>query len=88
MDLSIETKVKANILEEGTIVLDARLFGEIIRKLPNDLIEINTLEDNSIEIICQNSRFNLIYMNPGEFPNPPIINENMIFSIGESKLKI
>ncbi len=53
MDLSIETKVKANILEEGTIVLDARLFGEIIRKLPNDLIEINTLEDNSIEIICQ-----------------------------------
>ena len=87
MDLSIETKVKANILEEGTIVLDARLFGEIIRKLPNDLIEINTLEDNSIEIICQNSRFNLIYMNPDEFPNPPIINENMIFSIGESKLK-
>ncbi len=87
MDLSIETKVKANILEEGTIVLDARLFGEIIRKLPNDLIEINTSEDNSIEIICQNSRFNLIYMNPDEFPNPPIINENMIFSIGESKLK-
>ncbi|ACA56965.1 DNA polymerase III subunit beta [Clostridium botulinum] len=87
MDLSIETKVKANILEEGTIVLDARLFGEIIRKLPNDLIEINTLEDNSIEIICQNSRFNLIYMNPDEFPNPPIINENMIFSIDENKLK-
>ncbi|MCR1934962.1 DNA polymerase III subunit beta [Clostridium tepidum] len=87
MDLSIETKVNANILEEGTIVLDAKLFGEIIRKLPNDLIEINTLEDNSIEIICQNSRFNLIYMNPDEFPNPPIINENMIFSIGENKLK-
>lgn len=87
MDLSIETKVEADIVEEGTIVLDAKLFGEIIRKLPNDTIEINTLENNSIEIICQKSRFTLIYMNPEEFPTPPIINENMIFSISEKKLK-
>lgn len=87
MDLSIETKVEATIEEEGTIVLDAKLFGEIIRKLPNDIIEINTLENNLIEIICQKSRFTLIYMNSDEFPNPPIINENMIFSITEKTLK-
>ena len=35
MDVSIETKVDADILEEGMIVIDARIFGEIIRKLPN-----------------------------------------------------
>ena len=32
IDLSIETKVKAAVLEEGSIVVDARLFGDIIRK--------------------------------------------------------
>ena len=34
MDVSIETKVKADVQEEGVIVIDARIFGEIIRKLP------------------------------------------------------
>ena len=35
IDLSIETKVKADILQEGSIVVDSKLFGELIKKLPN-----------------------------------------------------
>lgn len=87
IDLSIETKVKANILEEGKIVIDAKIFGEIIRKLPNDLVHINTIDGNSIEILCQKSRFTLIHMNAEDFPDLPNINENMIFSIPQRILK-
>jgi DNA polymerase-3 subunit beta len=87
IDLSIETKIKANILEEGNIVIDARIFGEIIRKLPNDVIHINTISNNSIEILCQKSRFTLIHMNPEDFPSLPNINENMIFSVSQKTLK-
>lgn len=87
IDLSIETKVKADISEEGSIVIDAKIFGEIIRKLPNDAVHINTIDNNSIEILCQKSRFTLIHMNAEDFPVIPSINENMIFSVSQKILK-
>ncbi|PRR80358.1 DNA polymerase III subunit beta [Clostridium liquoris] len=87
IDLSIETKIKADVSEEGSIVVDAKLFGEIIRKLPNDIIEISTGNDNTIEIICQKSRFSLVHMNPSDFPELTNINENSMFSIPEKILK-
>lgn len=87
IDLSIETKIKADILEEGSIVVDSKLFGELIKKLPAAEIQISTLENNSIEIICQKSNAVLKYMNSDEFPKLPKINENMIFSIPQKMLK-
>ncbi|MBM7872162.1 DNA polymerase-3 subunit beta [Clostridium pascui] len=87
IDLSIETKIKADIIEEGDIVVDSKIFGEIIRKLPNDIIEITTKDNNSIEIICQKSKFTLIHMNAKDFPELPTINENTIFQIPQSILK-
>lgn len=87
LDLSIETIVKAEVFEEGTVVIDAHLIGEIIRKLPNSTVEINTLDNNNVEIICQKSRFTLLHMNSEDFPKTPDINENMIFSIPQNTLK-
>ncbi|CAB1255601.1 DNA polymerase III subunit beta [Clostridium sp. MT-14] len=87
IDLSIETKINADVEEEGTIVIDSRLFGEIIRKLPDDNISISTIENNSVEILCQKSKFTLIYMNAEDFPEIPNIKENMIFSIPQKILK-
>ncbi len=57
IDLSIETKIDANVIEEGKIVVDSKIFGEIIRKLPNDQIEIESTENNSIKITCKKSAF-------------------------------
>ena len=87
LDLSIEKKIKSDVLEQGTVVIDAKLLGEIIRKLPNDTVEIKTLDNNSVQICCQKSKFTLIHMNADEFPELPKINENMIFSIPQKKLK-
>ncbi|MEA4826721.1 MAG: DNA polymerase III subunit beta [Clostridium sp.] len=87
IDLSIETKISADVEEEGSIVVDSKIFGEIIRKLPNSDVEIKTVENNSIEIVCEKSKFNLIHMDPEEFPSLPKINENIIFSISQKILK-
>lgn len=86
-DLSVETKFNCFVEENGKIVVDSKLFGEIIRKLPNDEVEINTIGNNTIEINCQKSAFNLIHMNADDYPALPKINENMIFSIPQSILK-
>lgn len=87
IDLSIETTIDSNVLEEGKIVIDSKIFGEIIRKLPNANVEIETRENNTINIHCQKSEFDLIHMNAAEFPNIPMINENIIFNIPQGTLK-
>lgn len=87
IDLSIETKIEADTIESGKIVVDSKIFGEIIRKLPNAEVQIETIENNSIKITCQKSIFNLIHMNADDFPSLPSINENMIFSVPQGILK-
>ncbi|MEQ8199183.1 MAG: DNA polymerase III subunit beta, partial [Clostridiaceae bacterium] len=91
VDVSIETVIDATVVEKGAIVVDAKIFGEIIRKLPNDLITIETLgvEDgnNIVNITCKKSVFNLIHMNPADFPDLPVINETKLFSIPQNLLK-
>ncbi|EGT4136430.1 DNA polymerase III subunit beta [Clostridium perfringens] len=86
-DVSIETKFEANITEPGKLVVDAKIFGEIIRKLPNDKIKIETVSEEAIRITCQKSVFDLLHMNAEDFPSLPKINENMIFSINQGILK-
>ncbi|MFD3155348.1 DNA polymerase III subunit beta [Haloimpatiens sp. FM7330] len=87
IDLSIETKLDATVSEEGKIVVDSRLFGEIIKKLPNSEVEIATIENNSINIKCEKSNATLLHMDASNYPELPTINENMICSISQKLLK-
>ena len=45
MELGIETKVEGDIIEKGIIALDAKIFSEIIRKLPDNDVVIETDEN-------------------------------------------
>lgn len=77
-DLSIETKINAEVYEEGTLLLDSKLFGEIIKKLPSEKIEIKS-EKNNIIISCSQTEFSLLNLNLEEYPQIPQINfENKI----------
>ena len=87
MDVSIQTTVNANIIEQGSIVIDAKIFGEIIRKLPNSSIKIETLENQIIRITCEKSVFDVVYMNTNEFPELPEINEDLKVSVKQNILK-
>ena len=87
MDVSIQTTVNANIIEQGSIVIDAKIFGEIIRKLPNSAIKIETLENQIIRITCEKSVFDVVYMNTNEFPELPEINEDLKVSVKQNILK-
>ena len=87
IDLSIETLVSSSILEDGRIVIDSKLFGDIIRKLPDATVEIATMENNTILISCENSEFNLLYLNAEEFPMLPEIGNREKISIREDVFK-
>ena len=65
MELGIETIIEGDILEPGIIAIDARMFSDIIRKLPNNNILITTTDRFETLIICEKSRF-VIPSQPGE----------------------
>ncbi|MEG0613746.1 MAG: DNA polymerase III subunit beta [Clostridium sp.] len=87
IEVSIETKIPANIIEEGEVVLDSKIFGEIIRKLPNDIIEISKLSNTELELACQKSNVQLVYLNPNEYPTLPSIEEDVVLTVSQKKLK-
>ena len=68
LDMSIETSIDVQGYEEGSIVVPAKLFGDIIRKLPNSII---TAEESSgsLNINCLGSDFNVVTMPADEFPS-------------------
>lgn len=59
MELGIETYVDGTIIEPGKIALDAKLFFEIIRKLPDSEISIETNENYQATIRCEKSKFTI-----------------------------
>lgn len=87
MDISIKTKVEADVKEIGKVVIDSKIFGEIIRKLPDSLITIEVIENDTVQISCEKSVFNVVYMNGDEYPTLPEINNNDYIEIPQNVLK-
>ena len=52
MELGIETIVDGTIEEKGIIALDAKIFSEIVRKLPDNDVTITTDEKLNTLITC------------------------------------
>ena len=77
LDLSIEKAIDVNVIEEGSVVIPAKLFGDIVRKLPNEEILIEEEENNVIMIKTSKSEFKIIGFSSEEFPNLSDEEENI-----------
>lgn len=87
VDLSIETSFATEIQEEGKIVVNSRMFGDIIRKLPNNIITLDTAENNTVVVSAEKSVLNLLYMDPEDFPVFPKVEEDFSLTIGQGLFK-
>ena len=67
-EIGIEYTCEATIDEPGSIVLNARLFGDIVRSLPEAKIDFTMNQDNTITIESDNSKFTLNTSNADAFP--------------------
>ena len=85
LDLGIEKTFEVENSEEGEIVVQAKLFGDIIRKLPNDTITIEEIEENVI-IKCASSEFNIIGSPSDEFPKIGVSEEESSRIVFEREL--
>ncbi|MEK3951866.1 DNA polymerase-3 subunit beta [Psychrobacillus psychrotolerans] len=76
-----------SITEPGSIVLQARVFNEIVRKLPTNNVEIEVTNQFQTHIRSGKSEFNLIGLDASEYPMLPEIEEERQFFIPSDLLK-
>ena len=86
LETGIRTTLDAEIREEGSLVVSARLLGDIVRRLPDDMISCAT-GGVSINIRCGPSQFNIMGTDPREFPELPAVEDGNGFNIAQGKLK-
>jgi len=86
-DLGIECMVDADIREKGTVVIEARIFGEIIRRLPDAPVYIEVLDGYKVRIECLNSYFEIRGMDGESYPMPPEYESEVSLSLPQSLLK-
>ena len=89
MELGIETKVEGSILERGKIALEAKLFYEIIRKLPDGDTPVTITSDNRFNTVieCENAVFNIQGRDGEEFSYLPYIERDQHISLTQFTLK-
>ena len=69
LDLSIEKNIDVHVEKEGSVVVLAKLFGDIIRKLPNEEIYFELQDNGNVLIKTSQSEFRIIGLPADEFPN-------------------
>ena len=88
IDLCIEYNTKCTVMEGGTIALASKMFGDIVRRLPEGDVSISFNPSNYItKIKSGSSEFNIQGISPDEFPAAPVLDEKFRFSISEKSLK-
>ena len=73
----------AEIAEGGSLVLSARLFGEIVRQMPDDVV-VFTSQGYTVNIRCGLSEFNILGTDPEEFPELPAVDQQNALTIGQA----
>ena len=87
MELGIETTIEGDIIEKGIIALDAKIFSEIVRNLPDNDITIETDDSFKTTITCENIDFNIIGKSGEDFSYLPTIERNDSVVISQFTLK-
>ena len=87
MELGIETIVEGEIIEKGKVAIDAKLFSEIVRKLPDSEITITTDANYTSLITCEKSKFNIAGKSGDDFSYLPIIEKDKMITISQFNLR-
>ncbi len=87
MELGIETKIKGEILERGIIAINAKIFSEIIRKLPDNDVVLETDEKLQMKITCEKAKFHISGKEGDDFSYLPLIEKEKFIYLSQFTLK-
>lgn len=88
LEMAIETSyIDVNVEEEGKLALEAKIFFEIIRKLPNDDVSISLIENNQVIIKSGKAKFTVMSQSGEDFPVLPYVEKDSEYKILTHVLK-
>ena len=87
MELGIETTIRGMIKERGIVALDAKIFSDIVRKLPDNDVVIETDSSFRTTITCEKAKFNIIGKSGEDFSYLPYIEKNEAVVLSQFTLK-
>lgn len=86
LEMSIESLLEANVMEEGEVLINAKLLADIVRKLPESEIHLS-VEDNVLILQCEKSKFSLKCEDVKEYPKLPSIEDNSFIELNSAEFK-
>ena len=83
----IRTRLEADVREEGHIVLNARLFGDIIRRMPDDMIVFSADEKLMVHLSCGDASFDILGLSAADYPDLPEVEDEYAVSMQQKVLR-
>lgn len=87
MNTGIRTHLEAEVPQAGELVLNARLFGEIVRRLPDDMVSVTADEKYVVSLSCGDASFEIPGLSAADFPELPEVDNQNSVSIAQGMLR-
>ena len=87
MELGIETRIEGDVLDKGVIALDAKIFSEIVRKLPDNDVVIETDASLQTTITCEKAKFHICGKSGEDFSYLPYVEKEEPVELSQFTLK-
>lgn len=87
METAITYEIDAEIVDPGNCILPAKLFGDIVRRLPEGPVTVVVNEDYKVSIRGGYASFNISAQNADEYPELPDVNSGRPVELPQNKLK-
>lgn len=87
LELGMTTVLQSHVEEPGKIVISAKLFGDIVRRLPNDQVTISVDDNNRMTIVSGESTFTITGIPAEEYPDLPTVHDEDAITISQGMLK-
>ena len=87
MQTGIRAKVPADITEDGEIVLNARLFGDIVRKMPDDVMTFSSDAKFMVHLACGDAAFDILGLSAADYPELPEVEDQFSARLPQNVLR-
>ena len=87
MQTGIRTKVSADVVSGGDIVLNARLFGDIIRRMSDDVVTVSVDDRQTVHLSCGDADFDILGLSAADYPDLPEVEDEYAMSIQQKTLR-
>lgn len=87
LELGISTAIEAQVEEDGELVVSARLFADMIKRMPADRISMSSDKKNLVEIKGGAAEYTVLGLPAADFPELPAVTDSVAVSIPQNVLK-